>query len=202
MEFFKRTQGSPAALGILSGTFNPLTRAHIALARAALSGPTAVDELLFVLPRALPHKSYGEVSFDDRLAMLETALAGEPRFSIAASEGGLFIEIARECRAVYPPETRLLFLCGRDAAERIVNWDYGEAGVVGRMLQEFELLVAPRRGPYAPPEEWRGKIHALALPCDLSEISATEVRNRIRRGEPWERLVPESIVEMVRAKYR
>lgn len=196
MEFFKRAKGTPAKLGILSGTFNPPTRAHLALARAALA---VVDEVLFVLPRALPHKSYGEVRFEERLAMLEIAVRNEPRFSIAASEGGLFIEIARECRAMYPPETRLIFICGRDAAERVVNWDYGEPGAFARMLQEFELLVAPRNGPYQPPAEMRAKIHSLEWDC--GDISATDVRERIQRGEPWAHLVPEAAVPMVRKKY-
>jgi nicotinate-nucleotide adenylyltransferase len=196
MQFFRRAKGSPANLGILPGTFNPPTWAHIALARAAL---TVADEVLFVLPRVFPHKSYNEVGFEERLAMLEVALEDEPRFSIAASEGGLFIEIARECGAVYPPETRLMFLCGRDAAERIMNWDYGDPGAFARMLQEFELLVAPRQGPYVPPEEMRPRIHPLA--CECGAISATEVRERIRRGEPWEHLVPEPIVGMVRKTY-
>jgi len=196
MRFFQRAKSSPAALGILAGTFNPPTRAHLALARAALG---RVDEVLFVLPRAFPHKSYDEVGFRERLAMLEAALHDEPRFSIASSEGGLFIEIARECREVYPPGTRLLFLCGRDAAERIVNWDYGEPGAFVRMLDEFELLVAPRGGPYVAPEEMRGKIHSLD--CDCGDVSATDVRERIRHGEPWEALVPPEIVQMVRKKY-
>jgi nicotinate (nicotinamide) nucleotide adenylyltransferase len=192
----RRVEGRPAALGILAGTFNPPTRAHVCLARAALG---RVDEVLFVLPRAFPHKSYGEVGFAERLEMLAAALKDEPRFSIATSEGGLFIEMARECREVYPPETRLVFLCGRDAAERIVNWDYGEPWAFLKMLDEFELLVAPRGGPYLPPEAMRRKIHSLE--CDCGEISATEVRERIRHGEPWEALVPREIVEMVRERY-
>lgn len=196
MRFFQRAKSNPAALGILAGTFNPPTRAHLRLARAALG---RVDEVLFVLPRTFPHKSYDEVGFRERLAMLEAALKGEPRVSIGSSEGGLFIEIARECREVYPPGTRLVFLCGRDAAERIVNWDYGKAGAFAKMLDEFELLVAPRGGPYVAPEEMRGKIHSLE--CDCGGISATEVRERIRRGEPWEKLVPQEIVEMVRESY-
>src|SRR5690242_20208760 len=120
MEFFRRAAARPRRLGVFPGTFNPPTRAHVALARAALA---SVDEVVFVLPREFPHKTFEGASFEDRVRMLEAALAGEPRFSIAASRGGLFIEIARECREAYGAETGLYFLCGRDAAERIVDWD-------------------------------------------------------------------------------
>jgi nicotinate-nucleotide adenylyltransferase len=198
MEFFRRAAGSPRRLGVLAGTFNPPTRAHIALARAALA---AVDEVLFVLPRVLPHKGWEGARFEDRLRMLEAAIGAEPRFSIAASEKGLFIEIARECRAAYGRGVELYFICGRDAAERIVNWDYGRPGAILEQLREYQLLVAPRQGDYEPPPEMRGCIHPLAVAADYDAVSATEVRRRIGSGEPWEHLVPDAIISLAREIY-
>src|SRR5437764_13792105 len=107
----QRANVVPVRLGILPGTFNPPTRAHLALAEAALKH---VDEVLFVLPREFPHKVYEGASFDERMEMLRAA-ADQPRFSIASTGGGLFIEIARECRETYG-DAALCFLCGRDAA--------------------------------------------------------------------------------------
>lgn len=196
--FFRRAPGTPARLGVLPGTFNPPTCAHLALARSALEH---VDEVLFVLPQAFPHKAYEGASFEQRVRMLELALASEPRFSIAASRGGLFVEIARECRAAYPATTALFIICGRDAAERFVNWDYGRPGAVEQQLAEFQLLVAPRQGSWQPPPHLADRIHALRLPGQYAGVSATEVRERIRRGEPWRHLVPESIVEMAAQIY-
>ncbi|MCS7314636.1 MAG: hypothetical protein RMI94_06420 [Bryobacterales bacterium] len=198
MIFFRRAPGEPAALGVLAGTFNPPTRAHLALARAALG---RVEEVLFVLPRRFPHKPYEGPSFEDRVRMLELALQELPRTSLAASEGGLFIEIARECRAAYPPATELFFVCGRDAAERIVHWDYGRPDAIREQLREYQLLVAPRRGVWRPPDELADRIHPLAMEEGYDEVSATEVRERIRSGRPWRHLVPESIAEMVEGLY-
>ncbi|MGE5567447.1 MAG: nicotinate-nicotinamide nucleotide adenylyltransferase [Rhodospirillales bacterium] len=198
MDFFRRAAVTPQKLGVLAGTFNPPTRAHLALARAALA---AVDEVLFVLPHVLPHKEWEGASFADRVRMLEIAIDEEPRFSIAASERGLFIEIARECRAEYGPGVELYFLCGRDAADRIVNWDYGRPDAFLEQLREYQLLVAPRKGAYEPPPEMRERIHTLAVPAECDEISATEVRRRIRSGEAWEHLVPEEIAGLVREIY-
>jgi nicotinate-nucleotide adenylyltransferase len=190
MEFFRKAQGNPLHLGILPGTFNPITVAHVGLARAALA---AVEEVVFVLPRQFPHKPYAGASFDQRIAMLEAALADEAHFSIAAGRGGLFHEIAAECRSVYGAPTRLSFLCGRDAAERIVNWEYGEHRAIHRMLREFSLLVAARGGEYAAPWELREAVSALPLPPDYEGVSASEVRRRIAAGEDWEALVPERV---------
>lgn len=141
----------------------------------------------------MPHKDYSGVSFQERMELLKMALGSEPRFSAASSEGGLFVEIARECREAYGPETKLSFLCGRDAAERIVNWDYGEPAALQRMLEEFEMLVAARQGTYEPPELLKHRIHSLEVGKDCDHIAATEVRERIQRDLPWEHLVPEAI---------
>ena len=198
MQFVCRAPGKPSKLAILSGAFHPPTRAHLSLARTALNH---ADEVLFVLPGRFPHKEYEGATLAQRIEMLSFAVAGEGRFSIGVTEGGLFIEIARECREVYGSDVALAFLCGRDAAERIVNWDYGEPNAIEGMLEVFELLVAPRGGEYQPPAHLRKRVTILTPKEDLDYISATEVREKIQRGEPWEELVPESIVPLVRKYY-
>ncbi len=199
MEFYRRALGQVTQLAVLPGTFNPPTVAHLQLARAALP---IVDEVVFVLPRKLPHKEYTGASFEQRIAMLTTALAGESRFSVAASDGGgLFIDIARDCTSVYGPDVRLRFLCGRDAAERILNWDYGRPDAFAETLREFELLVAARNGEFLSPQEFQHAIQTLVLAGDYDQVSATEVRERIRRGDAWEHLVPDSIREMAKRIY-
>ena len=76
------------------------------------------------------------------------------RLSAGVADGGLFVEIAREAREQYPGAD-IYLLCGRDAAERILTWDYGDPDFARKMLQEFKLLVAPRVGSYEPPAEFQ-----------------------------------------------
>ncbi len=129
--------------------------------------------------------------------MLRIALSGEPAFSIAVTEGGLFVEIAGECRAAYGEGVRLSFLCGRDAAERIVGWDYGRPEAIREMLAAFDLLVAARRGAYRCKTGLSAAVQALPLPAGYDHVSATEVRERIARGQSWQHLVPPAIAETV-----
>jgi nicotinate-nucleotide adenylyltransferase len=197
MEFFRRTGVRPHRLGILPGAFNPITIAHLALAQSALE---LVDEVLFVLPRVFPHKGYEGATFEQRLEMLGTALADEPRYSVGASGRGLFVEIAEECRLSYGSDVRLTFLCGRDAAERIVSWDYGRPGAIAGMLEKFDLLVSARAGEYDPPAELACSIAPLPIEESFDRISATEVRQRIAQGQPWEYLVPAAIAPLIRSR--
>ncbi len=185
-------------IGILPGTFNPPTRAHLALAEAGLR---ELDQVIFVLPRNLPHKEYSGVSFEQRRELLLSAIRHEPRYTAAFPEAGLFIDIARELRPSVHHEAQLVFLCGRDAAERIVNWDYGSPGAFTRMLEEFHLWVASRNGDYLPPATLQSKIKAITPGIHCDHISATEVRERILRSEPWKELVPETIADEVYRLY-
>jgi len=194
MDHYITVRPAPAKLAILAGAFNPPTRAHLAMAAAALA---MVDEVLFALPRAFPHKEYKGGEFETRLEWLRAALAGYPRFSLAATEGGLFIDIAREAKHVYGASTELLLLCGRDAAERIVGWDYGDGDSIQKQLETFELLVASRCGVYEPPPQIRDRVRSIALPPELDDVSSSELRRRRRAGEAWRELAPESIVDLI-----
>jgi nicotinate-nucleotide adenylyltransferase len=178
-------------IGVLAGAFNPVTRAHLALAEAASK---IVDEVVCVAPRAYPHKHFHGAGLEERIEMLK--LAGCAR--VETVEGGLFIDIARELRR---PNTEIYFICGKDAAERVIDWDYGEGGTIEKMLDEFSLLVAERGDAYEAPAHLRHRVLALKLDRDFSGVSSTEVRRRIAAGEAWEHLVPDAIIDRVREIY-
>jgi len=198
MEFLRRVASRPVRLGILPGTFNPVTVAHLALARAAL---VCCDQVVFVLPRIFPHKQQTGATLQERLQLLDAALRSEPNFSLAIAEAGLFVEIAAECRQAYGGQVQLSFLCGRDAAERIVEWDYGASGSIEEMLREFDLLVAARQGDYTPPTALARGIQPIPVPAEFGLVSATEVRMRVATGGSWEHLVPPMIRHQVRQIY-
>jgi len=197
MEFLIRSRVQPARLGIFPGSFHPITRAHLALAQTALQ---RVDEVVFTMPRRFPHKEYKDVGLAARMEIVCAAIAGQRAFSAAITEGGLFIEIARECRDAYGGVCELWMVCGRDAAERIVGWDYGDIPVE-MQLEEYGLLVAGREGLYQPPTHLRRRVRHLVVE-GWDEVSATEVRRRIRCGKNWEELIPVEAVDLVRRHYK
>jgi nicotinic acid mononucleotide adenylyltransferase len=190
MEFLWRGDARGGTLALFPGAWNPPTHAHLAMAGAALA---FAPEVALVLARAMPHKSYEGPSFDQRAAWLRALCASRPGLSAAATDGGLFLDIAREARAA-TGASRILLVCGRDAAERIVNWDYGP-GIppIAQQLDEFELLVAPRNGPFQPPPELAPRIHLLHLAPEWEHVSSTAARLQRTAGSAWDHLVPAEI---------
>ena len=199
LRFYKDEPGEAGCVGIFPGAFNPVTRAHLALARAAIE-QHALGQVVFLLPENFPHKQYVGAGFEDRIALLQVALAADERFAIASSEKGLFYEIAAEARESYSSGVELFFLCGRDAAERIVNWDYGDGPNFARQLEEFQLLAASREGDYEPPPALRGRVHAVRLPAEWSGISASAVREAISQDQDCGPLVPPAVARMIRER--
>ncbi|MBL8179922.1 MAG: hypothetical protein JNK48_34900 [Bryobacterales bacterium] len=200
MKFLRKPAVAPGRLGVLASAFHPPTKAHLALARAALD-TFETEEVLFVLPERFPHKRYDGVTLEERLELVLAATAHEGRFSVAVAEAGLFLQIAREARGHYPPSVRLRFLCGRDAAERIVGWDYGELPPIEEQLEEFELLVAPRGGAYEAPAQLGNAIGELRVTGDWDEVASSRVRERVGAGGDWEQWIPESIAARVAQIY-
>jgi nicotinate-nucleotide adenylyltransferase len=185
-----------SSVALLAGAWNPPTRAHVELARAALGW---ARRAVFVLPRAFPHKPLDGAPFEQRVEWIRALAALDPRFAAAVSEGGLFLEMAREARAL--GAQRVFHVCGADAAARILGWDYGPLPPIEQQLEEYELLVAPRPLPFRPPEHLRPRVHTLIVPASLDGISSTEVRRRIAAGEPWRHLVPEPLAASIGAAY-
>lgn len=198
MTFYSRGTTVPNRVALFPGAYNPPTVAHLAIAEAA--GRWA-DEVVWVLPRAFPHKPFECTTFDERLALLRKLAGNLRKFAVAASEGGLYAEIGAEAEAFYGKGVEIALVCGRDAAHRIATWDYGDPGFFSSMLVRHPLLVAARHGEYEPEPEHRGRIIPLEMNTAFDEVSSTEVRERLRRGEPWRHLVPDTIASEVERFY-
>jgi cytidyltransferase-like protein len=197
---FRRIPDHAYKIGLFSGGFNPPTNAHLSLLRAAAR---ELDFVAFVLPRVYPHKDLAGVPLEARIEML-SSLDPDADYSILVADQGLFIDIAREFRRDVRQDVDLHFICGRDAAERIVSWDYGDGDGIADQLREYRLLVASRQGEYKSPADLRQSIRTLAMESGYDEVSSTLVRELLvqdRNDESWTTLVPASIAPLVRKVY-
>lgn len=193
---------TPGRLGVLGGAYNPITSAHLAIADAVVQH-FGIHEVLFLLPAVPPHKAIFGASLEQRLEMMALAVQDRPYASVGLSSHGLFLDMYRGLQMLYPPHTDVYFLTGRDAAERILTWQYDDAATALRqMFTAFQLIVCDREGPFHYPEDplvipYRSRIHCCPLSVDFNHISATEVRQRCEQGIPLDDLIPTGVARYI-----
>lgn len=189
-------------LGVLGGAYNPITLAHLAIADAAVHS-VGLHEVLFCLPQVPPHKSLFGASLEQRLAMMQLALADRPYAAVGLSSHGLFLDMYQALRQVYPPQTDVFFLTGRDAAERILTWRYDDAeAALRQMFTAFQLIVCDRDGAWQLPDDpllspYRDRMHRCALAVPIDHISSTAVRQHLQQARPIDALVPAAVAAYI-----
>ena len=110
--------------------------------------------MLFLLPQVPPHKPIFGASLEQRLEMMQLAVEDRPYATVGLSTHGLFLDMYQGLLRVYPPQTEVFFLTGRDAAERILTWPYDDAeAALRQMFTAFQLIVCDREGPFRLPDD-------------------------------------------------
>lgn len=144
-------------IGVFGGTFDPVHRGHLALARVALD-QYKLNRIYFVPANIPPHKQRQPLSpFIHRFAMLAVATAQEkafvPSLLEAPAEDAAHVRKGREEKPNYTIDTirrlkqsfkasdKLFFLIGMDAFCDIAKWHQAEA-----LFGECEFIVANRPG--------------------------------------------------------
>ena len=194
---------SNARLGVLGGAYNPITRAHLLLARCSKE-QFKLHEIIFVLPKTLPNKPVVDTSTEQRLEMMRLGTTDVRYVSLGLCTHGLFLDICAALQKVYLQSPEIFFITGRDAAERILNWPYPDpAEALAHMFARFQLLVFEREGQLKLPEnplieQYSKRIHTLRLPQNLDNVSSTAVRQRILAGRSINNLVPERVAAFIK----
>jgi nicotinate-nucleotide adenylyltransferase len=208
-----------ARIGIFGGTFNPIHFGHL---RAAEEVAEALDleRVLFVPSARPPHKRGDEAiaPAEARLAWVRLALGDNPRFAVDPLEieragPSYLIETLRMLGERHGRE-RLVFILGRDAFAELATWREPRALL---SLVDYAVMSRPpvREGSLA---EWL----PAALAADLAlapdgrsaahrqsgtriqlveitalDISASEIRARLREGRSVRYLLPDAVREAV-----
>lgn len=140
-------------IGLFGGTFDPVHRGHLALARAALER-CQLHRIYFVPAGVPPHKQKQPLApFSHRFAMLALATAAEKVFVpslLEAPEEGVSskkekpnytIDTVRRLKQSLKNSDRLFLLIGMDAFADIAKWHQAEA-----LFRECAFIVASRPG--------------------------------------------------------
>ena len=139
-------------LALFGGTFDPIHRGHITVARAAVAA-LQLKQVWFVPADIPPHKQKSPItSFYHRYAMVALALAGEKDLipslveapdadAGAKRQPSYSLETVRRVKKTLGKSDHLYFLIGMDAFQDIAKWYKAE-----ELLAECDFIVAARPG--------------------------------------------------------
>lgn len=182
-------------IGLFGGSFNPIHTGHMLVAQAALQ-ELELAQLFFIPAAQSPFKPESHLApAGERLRLLRLALAGQTQCQIDLQEisrGGISysIDTVRDYAARFPG-VELWSLIGGDHAQLLPKWR--SAGELAALVK-FAVIPRPGELAVALPPPFRGRyLQGWAL-----DVSASQIRERIRLGQSIEWLVPHSVAEAIR----
>jgi len=213
IRFISRTREAadkpPGKVGVFPSSFNPITTGHMAILQEAAE-IKAFREILLILDTQATDKEIFGATLVDRLMMLQVLFEAHPRFSLGASNRGLFLTKAEVLREMYPKGTSITFIVGYDTLARVLDPKYYEdclETALDRLFVSCSFMVA-NRGIYGREaiehlmasgdnRRFKDKVHFLEIPNHLAQISSSRVRQRVVEGKPFARLVPAPVREFI-----
>lgn len=196
----------PGSLGVFGGTFDPIHVAHLAVAEEAAEA-MGLEQVLFVPAGEPPHKPGRHITAaEDRLAMVELAIAGNDRFAVSRLEldrGGPSytvdtLDALDASRRSAGAAGDLALILSADAFLDLMTWRDPR-----RIVQLARLVVAPRDGyPDAGPAFLTEHMPDLAdratfLDAPRLQLSGSELRRRAAAGRSLRYLVPDAVAAYI-----
>lgn len=196
-------------VGVLAGSFNPPTLAHLALAESARA-IAHLDVVLWVISRVTVDKEQvTRAPLPARLAALSALVAPRAHEAVASINRGLYAEQAVALHAALPQLRELCFIVGFDKIVQIVDPRYypDRTAALDLLFAQAELLVAPRDDEgaadlamlFARPENqpWAACVQFVPLAPHWRTLSSSAVRQDIEAGRPITDLVPPETLALV-----
>jgi nicotinate-nucleotide adenylyltransferase len=180
-------------LGLLGGTFDPPHFGHLVAAQE-VAWRLGLDRVLFLPAHQNPLKrSESSSSAEDRCEMVRLAIAHNPtlelsRLDVDRPPPSYTVDLLR---LLHAPDSELFFIGGADILPELPRWRAPE-----EILRLARLVVVDRPG--APPANLAALAPAARERVEVIRgpgvaISATELRARVKRGEPIRYLTPPAV---------
>jgi len=191
-------------IGVLGGTFDPVHYGHLAIAEEARI-QIPLEMVLFVPARIQPLRQGERPSAPEhRAAMLERAILGNPYFQLSRIEferagPSYTVDTITLLRERYPRGSEFFFVLGSDAMADLPRWKEVE-----RLIRLCHLAMFGRPGCDFDPRDLflqfpllRERVIFLEGP--RLEISASDLRRRVRKGLPIRYQTPDAVAEYIRS---
>ena len=200
-------------LGLLGGSFDPVHKGHVALARK-LAQTAGIDEVRFVIAASPPHRPTLAAKAALRRRMLAAALEDLPGFSIEDCElepsGPRYtVDTLRILKRRNPRRT-LCWMMGYDSFRTLPAWHCWE-----EIFDLAHVLVGARAGhPGSLPAVLEGELESrsvsdplelratgagriMTCPQPVAAVSSSHVREAARAGDFTHDLIPAPVARII-----
>ncbi len=194
-------------LGVFGGSFDPVHYGHLLLAECCRE-QCRLDAVWFLPAAVPPHKQAHELTpAEDRVAMLDLAIAAEPGFAVSRYEidrGGVnyTVETLAHFQAE-DPARELFFLMGAGMLRDLPNWRQPER------ICELAVPVVVRRPAFGPidfrclktlarPERIE-QMRSCRVEMPQIEISSSDLRRRVAEGLSIRYQTPRAVEEYIKS---
>jgi len=189
--------------GLLGGTFDPIHNGHLAIAegvRARLN----LDEVIF-MPAGRPRfKENNPAPAAHRTEMVRLAIAGKPYFRLSTLEieraGPTYtVDTIAELGGQLDSRDKIYFILGWDSLIEFPRWRESS-----RIIERCFLVAVPRPGSPRPDLDVLEILvpgmaeRVIVLDAPRVDISASDIRRQVARGEPVRQFVPGAVADYIR----
>jgi nicotinate-nucleotide adenylyltransferase len=212
----KKKNYSTKLIGVLGGTFDPIHYGHLRSALEVLQA-LQLSEIRFIPCREPPHREKPVAAAEQRLALVEQAIADQTGFVVddreLDREGPSYTRHTLASLRKDMPDTPLCLLLGMDAFVSLPTWYcWQEIPELAHMVvmhrpgselsfsQELTDLIVRYRchDPQFLNKTTAGKL--IFQPVTQLDISATQIRQLLAQGGSPRYLLPDSVWAYIRSQ--
>ena len=184
-------------IGLFFGSFNPIHVGHLIIANI-MAETTDLQKVWFIVSPQNPFKpSKGLLHEFDRYDMVRAAIHDNFKFEVSDIE----FHLPKPSYTIHTlvhlqerhPDKEFKVIVGEDNLERFTHWKNYQ-----QILDHYGLYVYPRPNTQPSNIKLHPNVHMVEAP--LLDISATFIRNKIRKNQSVRYLVPDVVAEMIAAK--
>ena len=184
-------------IGLFFGSFNPIHVGHLIIANLMVEASDLKKVWFVVSPQNPLKPAKGLLHEFDRYDMVRAAVYDNYQLEVSDVE----FHLPKPSYTIHTlvhlqekhPDKEFRVIIGEDNLSNFTRWkNYRQ------ILDHYGLYVYPRPGTQL--SELRSHPNVTLVEAPLLDISATFIRERIRKGQSVRYLVPDAVEEMIRAK--
>jgi nicotinate-nucleotide adenylyltransferase len=180
-------------IGLFFGSFNPIHNGHLIIANHILN-ETELNRIWFIVSPQNPFKeAHSLLNSYDRLHLINKAIESDNRMKASDIEFNLPKPSYTSTTLAYLtekyPEHEVSIIIGSDSFQNLGKWKNFEY-----IVNNYQIIIYKRPG-FEVVNTLGAKINIMNAP--LLEISATYIRELVKKNKSIKYLVPESIEQEV-----